>query len=74
MAQWGTSLISVVVGAVAGIALEPAKSYLLERFRIKQMRNQRYEQTHTRIEIGFELSRGLNLDRSRSAQPAEISS
>ena len=57
MAQGVTNLISVIVGAVIGIALEPAKSYVSERFRIKQMRNQIYEQTHTRIENDTGLRR-----------------
>lgn len=42
MVVWLTSLISVVVGALIGVALEPAKSFLLERVHIRRMRHDLY--------------------------------
>jgi hypothetical protein len=44
MAPWFTNLVSVVVGAVIGVALEPAKAFLLARWRTKRMRSILYEE------------------------------
>jgi hypothetical protein len=44
MVQWFTNLASVFVGAVIGVALEPAKAFLLARWRTKRMRSILYEE------------------------------